>query len=152
MEFNNAFDCPCLTPSGHKSELIQFFDWAFKSAVTSNYCIFISLCHTFKCLGDVINLFPPCPACELNLNAIDYFGYFCVIYPLLSLNLLPIITAFFMFNFSPSVVFFLPFTHSSLQKLKRLIPDEVGSFPHASLIFVLGSSQHPHDLTSFFIH
>lgn len=109
-----------------------------------------SLCHTFKCLGDVINLFQyflwnssPCPACELNLNAIDYFGYFCVIYPLLSLNLLPL----FMSNFSPSVVFFLLFTQSSLQKLKRLIPDEVGVFPHGSVIFVVGSL-HPHDLTS----
>lgn len=124
--------------------------------MTSNYnfsSIFIasaSLCHTFQCFGDVINLFQyflwnssPCLACELNLNAIDYFGYFCVIYLLLSLNLLPLS----MSIFSPSVVFFLPFTQSSLQKLKRLIPDEVGVFLHGSVIFVLGSL-HPHDLTS----
>lgn len=41
-----------------------------------------------------------------------------------------------------------PFTHSLLQKLKRLIPDEVGLLLHASVTFVLDSSLHQHDLTS----
>lgn len=46
-----------------------------------------------------------------NMNAVDGFGCSCLIYILLSL--IPFSFSCFMFNFSPSVVFLLPFTHSS---------------------------------------
>lgn len=63
----------------------------------------------------------------------------------------PFITAFcgFVSNLFSFCGVFPPFTRSSLQKLKRLIPDEVRLFfPHASVPSVLGSSLHQHDLTT----
>lgn len=87
------------------------------------------------------------PSAESNMIAVDGFGCSCLIYILLSLHLLP----FYCFLF---IFFLLPWCFSSvslihpLQKLKRLIPDEVGLLLLASITFVLDSSLPQHELTS----
>lgn len=85
--------------------------------------------------------------CESNMNAVDGFGCSCLIY-ILSLHLLP----FFLLLLC--LIFLLPWCSYSLslihplQKLKRLIPDEVGLLLLTSLTIVLYSSNHLHELTS----